>query len=266
MAETYMPEEISDKQRQVLEELVTLLENIRGSHTELVTVLIPAGTNIHQVSTQLFSEAGTAENIKSKQTRTSVVTALETIIRKLKEYKQTPQNGLAIFCGNVSEKEGGQDIQIWAYEPPKEMLEVTEIYGLLAIDRQQATIGALEGKQIKVIRVMTSGVPGKVRAGGQSSQRYHRVTEGLAKDFFKRVAETMKEIFFNMPKLKGILVGGPIPTKEEFLEQSELVTKLKEKVIAVKDIGYTGEHGLKELVELSEEDISQQELIKEKNM
>ncbi len=181
-----MPEEISDKERQVLEELVTLLGNIRGSHTELVTVLIPAGTNIHQVSTQLFSEAGTAENIKSKQTRTSVVTALETIIRKLKEYKQTPPNGLAIFCGNVSEKEGGQDIQIWAYEPPKalrirtyrcdktfvieplkEMLEVTEIYGLLAIDRQQATIGALEGRQIKVIRVMTSGVPGKVRAGGQ---------------------------------------------------------------------------------------------------
>ena len=280
-----MPEEISDKQRQVLEELVTLLENIRGSHTELVTVLIPAGTNIHQVSTQLFSEAGTAENIKSKQTRTSVVTALETIIRKLKEYKQTPQNGLAIFCGNVSEKEGGQDIQIWAYEPPKalrirtyrcdktfvieplkEMLEVTEIYGLLAIDRQQATIGALEGKQIKVIRVMTSGVPGKVRAGGQSSQRYHRITEGLAKDFFKRVAETMKEIFFNMPKLKGILVGGPIPTKEEFLEQSELVTKLKEKVIAVKDIGYVDEHGLKLLVEASHEDIKQQEFIKEREI
>ena len=254
-------------------------------HTELVTVLIPAGTNIHQVSTQLTSEAGTAANIKSKQTRTAVVTALETIIRKLKEYKQTPVRGLALFCGNTSEKEGIQDVQIWAYEPPKllrirmyrcdktfvidplkEMLEVTEIYGLLAIDRQQATIGILEGKQIKVLRVMTSGVPGKVRAGGQSSQRYHRITEGLAKEFFKRVADAMKEIFFEMSKLKGILVGGPIPTKEEFLEQSELVTKLKEKVIAVKDIGYVDEHGLKLLVEASEEDISQQEFIKEREI
>ena len=285
MAEKYIPIEMTDKQKQQLEELVNLLGSIKGSHTELVTVLIPAGTNIHQVSSQLAAEAGTAENIKSKATRTAVVTALETIIRKLKEYKQTPKNGLALFCGNVSEREGGQEIQIWAYEPPKplnvrmyrcdktfvieplkEMLEVTEIYGLLAIDRQQATIGILEGKQIKLIRTMTSGVPGKVRAGGQSSQRFHRITEGLAKDFFKRVAETMKEIFFEMPKLKGLLVGGPIPTKEEFLEQGELVTKLKEKVIAVKDIGYVDEHGLKLLVESSQEDISQQEFIKEKEI
>lgn len=285
MAEKYIPIEITPKQKQELEELVTLLGNIRGMHTELVTVLIPTGTNIHQVSTQLTSEAGTAENIKSKQTRTSVVDALETIIRKLKEYKQTPPHGLALFCGNVSEKEGVQDVQIWAYEPPKplrvriyrcdktfvieplrEMLQVTEVYGLLAIDRQQATIGILEGKQIKVLRVMTSGVPGKVRAGGQSSQRFHRITEGLAKEFFRRVAEAMKEIFFDMPKLEGILVGGPIPTKEEFLEEGELVTKLKEKVVAVKDIGYVDEHGLKLLVESSEEEISQQEFIKEKEI
>lgn len=277
--------EIEEKKKQELEELVSLLGGVRGSHTELVSVLIPAGTNIHQVSNQLNAEAGTAENIKSKATRTAVVTALETIVRKLKDFKQTPPNGLAIFCGNVSEKEGVQDIQIWAYEPPrplnvrlyrcdktfvieplKEMLEVQEVYGLLAIDRQEATIGVLEGKQIKVIRTLTSGVPGKVRAGGQSSQRFARITEGLAKEFFRRVSGAMKEIFFDMPKLKGILVGGPIPTKEEFLELGDLVTKLKEKVIAVKDIGYTDEHGLRLLVEASQEDISQQELVKEKDI
>lgn len=277
--------EITSKQKQQLQELVSLLGSIRGMHTELVTVLIPAGTNIYQVSNQLSAEASTADNIKSKATRTAVVTALETIIRKLKEYKQTPKNGLALYCGNVSEKEGGQDIQIWAYEPPKplnvriyrcdkvfvleplkEMLEVDEVFGLLVIDRQQATIGILEGKQIKVLRVLTSGVPGKVRAGGQSAQRFARVTEGLAKEFFRRVSEAMKEIFFDMPKLKGLLVGGPIPTKEDFLDEGELVTKLKEKVIAVKDIGYVDEHGLELLVEQSWEDIAQQELIKEKNI
>ena len=35
-----------DKKKQELEELLALLENIKGSHTELVTVLIPFGTNI----------------------------------------------------------------------------------------------------------------------------------------------------------------------------------------------------------------------------
>ena len=277
--------EISQKQKQELEDLVSLLESIKGMHTELVSVIIPVGTNINQVSNQLSAERSTAENIKSKQTRTAVTSALDMIIRKLKDFKQTPAHGLAVFCGNVSQKEGLQDIQIWAYEPPKplnvrtyrcdklfvieplkQMLEVDEVFGLLVIDRQQAMIGVLEGNQIKPLRTLTSGVPSKVRAGGQSSQRYHRITEGLAKEFFRRVAEAMKEILFVMPKLKGILVGGPIPTKDEFLEQGELVTALKEKVIAVKDLGYVDEHGLELLVEASQKDIAQQELIKEKDI
>ncbi|MCU0642391.1 MAG: peptide chain release factor aRF-1 [archaeon] len=277
--------EIGEKHRQELEELILKLESIRGRHTELVTVMIPAGFNKDAVVRQLEAERSTAENIKSKQTRSAVIDSLDTIIRELKKIKQTPPHGIAAFAGNVSEKEGAQDIQVWLYEPPralnvrlyrcdqrfiveplKEMLEVEEVYGLLVMDRREATIGLLEGKKIEVIRILTSGVPGKIKAGGQSAARFERLTESMAKDFFKRVAEAMKEIFFEMPKLKGILVGGPIPTKEEFLEYGDLVTKLKEKVIAIKDIGYVDEHGLKLLVEASEEDISQQELIKERNI
>ena len=277
--------EITGKQKQELEELVNLLGSIRGRHTELVTVMIPAGFNLSTVTRQLEYEKSTAANIKSKPTRTAVENSLERIIRELKNYKQTPANGLAIFCGNISKKEGVQDIELWVYEPPyplnvrlyhcdqtfvttplKEMLESREIYGLLVIDRQQATIGMLEGKQIKAITKLTSGVPGKVRAGGQSAARFSRITEGLAKEFFRRVSDEMKKVFFDMPRLKGILVGGPVPTKDEFLEEGNLVTQLKEKVIAVKDIGYVDEHGLELLVEESQRDISEQELIKEKNI
>src|SRR3989344_5518178 len=178
--------EIDQKKKQELEELVQLLGGIKGRHTELVSVMIPAGFNISSVVRQLEAEKSTAANIKSKQTRTAVSDSLERIIRELKNYKQTPPNGLAAFCGNVSDKEGVQDIRLWIYEPPvplnvrlyrcdqifiveplKEMLEAREVFGLLVIDRQEATIGMLEGKQIKVITHLTSGVPGKVRAGGQ---------------------------------------------------------------------------------------------------
>ncbi len=76
----------------------------------------------------------------------------------------------------------------------------------------------------------------------------------------------MKELFFDMPRLKGFLIGGPIPTKEEFIEEGHLVTKLKEKIISVKDIGYVDEHGLDLLVEASSEEISEQEIIKEKKI
>tara|TARA_Y100000034_G_C6790263_1_gene353796 strand:- start:200 stop:904 length:705 start_codon:yes stop_codon:yes gene_type:complete len=146
------------------------------------------------------------------------------------------------------------------------MLQTDEVYGLITIDRQLATLGLLEGKRIKILRKLTSGVPGKVRAGGQSSQRFHRITEGLAKDFFRRVAEEAKELFFDLPRLKGLLIGGPIPTKEEFLEEGHLVTKLKEKVIAVKDIGYVDEHGIELLVEESREDLAEQEIMMEKKV
>ncbi len=276
---------MDDKQKLELEEKLEELEAIRGRHTELVTVMIPADFNIHSVTKQLEAERSTAANIKSKQTRSAVIDSLDMIIREIKNIGRTPKNGIALFAGNVSEKEGVQDIHIWAIEPPKPLnvrmyrcdqtfvteplrniLQTDAVYGLLVIDRQEATIGLLEGKQIKVIRKLSSGVPGKVRAGGQSSQRYHRVTEGLAKEFFRKVADYMKEIFFDMPRLKGILVGGPIPTKEDFLDEGNLVTKLKEKVIAVKDIGYVDEHGLKLLVESSQEDIAEQEIIKEKKI
>ena len=113
---------------------------------------------------------------------------------------------------------------------------------------------------------MTSGIPSKVRAGGQSSQRFHRITEGLTKDFYKRIADTMKKIFFEMPKLKGILVGGPIPTKDEFLDNEYLVTKLREKVIGRIDIGGSDESGLKELVKKSQDILASQEIIHEKKL
>jgi len=268
-----------------LDELIETLGKIRGRHTELVTVMIPSGANIYTTADQIAAEGSTADNIKSKTVRKNVTDALEMIGRELKKYKQTPPNGMAIFCGNVSEKEGQNDLKLWIIEPPqplktrlyrcdqvfvieplKEMREVQEVYGLLVMDRKEATIGVLEGKQIRMIRKMSSGVPGKIRAGGQSAQRFERVTEGLAKEFFRRVSESMKEIFFDMPKLKGIILGGPVPTKEEFLEQGQLVTKLKEKVIGVKDIGNTDESGLEDLVVASQDILSQQEIIKEKKL
>jgi len=99
-----------------------------------------------------------------------------------------------------------------------------------------------------------------------SSQRFHRITEGLTKEFYKRIAEEMKKIFFEMPKLKGILVGGPVPTKDEFLEGEYLVTKLAQKVIGRVDIGGSDESGFKELVEKSKEILADQEIIHEKNI
>ena len=89
--------EISEKQREELEELVDLLGGIKGSHTELVSVLIPAGQNINLVQRQLEAEKSTAKNIKSASTRKNVGNALDKITRQLKEYKN-PRTGDFCMC------------------------------------------------------------------------------------------------------------------------------------------------------------------------
>ncbi|MFH1801618.1 MAG: peptide chain release factor aRF-1 [archaeon] len=268
-----------------LEDILEELKQHRGRHTELISVLIPADYDVNSVQRQLEAEKSTAKNIKSTSTRKNVIDALEKIVRYLKTLKQTPKNGLAIYSGNVSKVEGQDDLQLWVIEPPMQlktrlyrcdkefvveplenMLEVEEVFGLLVMDRKEATIGLLEGKRIEVLQKMTSGIPSKVRAGGQSSQRFHRITEGMTKEFYKRVAEEMKKIFFDMPKLKGILIGGPIPTKDEFIDGEYLATKLREKIIGRVDIGDSDESGLHELVEKSYEILADQEMMQEKKL
>ena len=88
----------------------------------------------------------------------------------------------------------------------------------------------------------------------------------MAKEFFRKIAEVAKTEFFHLKELKGILVGGPGPTKEDFRKEGQLVTELKEKVIAVKDIGYADEHGLKLLVEDSADVLAKQEIYQEKKL
>ena len=270
-----------DELQEVLEEL----KKHRGRATELITVYISAGYDVNAVQRQLEAEKSTSKNIKSTSTRKNVTEALEKIVRHLKEFKRTPENGLAIFCGNVSKVEGQDDLQLWSVEPPaplkmrlyrcdkefvlealEEQLEVAEIYGLLVMDRKEATIGVLIGKRIEILKKMTSGVPSKVRAGGQSSQRFHRITEGLTKDFYKRIASETKNEFFGNKKLKGIIVGGPVPTKDEFLDNEYLPTQLQEKVIGRVDIGGTDESGIKELVQKSQNLLASQEIMYEKKV
>ena len=270
------------------EELVNVLEELgkhKGRATELISVYIPAGYDVNSVQRQLEAEKSTAKNIKSTATRKNVGEALDKIVRFLKDFKKTPENGMAVFAGNISKKEGQSDLQLWNIEPPQplkirlyrcdkefvlevlqDQLEIDEVFGLLVMDRKEATIGILEGKRIEMLHNMSSGIPSKVRAGGQSSQRFHRITEGLTKDFYKRIAEEIKKIFFENKKLKGILVGGPVPTKDEFLDGKYLQTQLQDKVIGVKDIGNTDESGLKDLVTASQDVLAEQEVIHEKKI
>lgn len=276
---------LTSKQKAELEEFVSRMKAYRARHTELITVYVPKGFDSNHITRQLESEKSTAANIKSTSTRKNVQEALESLIRVTKGMRQTPKNGVGLFAGNVSHIEGQDNFITEAFEPPQElnvrlyrcdqtfvldpldeMLQEKELFGLVVIERNEATIGLLIGKKIKVLHHFDSYIPGKTNKGGQSAARYARIREGMAKEFFRKIAEVTKQEFFNLKDLKGILVGGPGPTKEDFLKEGNLVTELKEKVLGVKDIGYADEHGLELLVESSADLLAEQEIHIEKKL
>ena len=277
---------ISSKQKFELTKFVKELEKHRGRHTEFVTVYVPSGYDINKIINHLSQEQGTASNIKSTATRKNVEDALERMIQHLRLYKQTPPNGLAAFSGNIAEREGQSDVQVWSVEPPvplnlrlyrcdktfvvepmRDMMEVKEVYGLVTMDRRECTIAFLKGKTIIPLAHETSNVPGKTRAGGQSAARYGRLREDAAKDFYKKVAETIKDNFFEVKDLKGIIIGGPGPSKYELVEKHDYITtELKRKIIGIKDISYTDAFGLQELVDKSEDLLANEAIMGEKKL
>ncbi len=268
-----------------LKAMIAELEKIRGRHTELVSVYVPAGFNLTKVVDQIRSEQSTAQNIKSKSVRKNVLSALESITQHLKLYKQTPEKGLVIFAGNVSDKEGVADIELWALEPHepvrtrlyrcdqifvldplKEMVREREVYGVIVVDKGDAAIGMLRGKRLDMLKRMDSIVPGKTKAGGWSANRYARIREGLLNDFLKKVGEVATSNFKQVPELIGIIIAGPGPIKEDFAEGDFLEYTLKAKILGTVNTAYTGEYGLKEAVDRAEDLIAEASVIKEKRI
>jgi len=277
--------ESKEKKLKKLKALVDELKGIRGRHTELVTVYVPAGFNLDKTTEQIKQEQSTAQNIKSKAVRKNVLSALEKIIQHLKLYKKTPENGLAIFCGNVSDKDGVTDIELWSIEPPepvknkiywcgqnfildslKEMVKEKEVYGLIVVDKSEAEIGLLKGKKIETVKHMESIVPGKTKKGGWSQARYSRIREGLLNDFLKSVGDIATSKFKELSELKGVIISGPGPIKEEFEKGDFLGYEIRAKVLGVIHTSYGGEYGLRETVEKSDELISQSSVVREEKI
>jgi peptide chain release factor subunit 1 len=147
------------------------------------------------------------------------------------------------------------------------MLKDKKVYGLIVLDRREATIGLLRGKRIEVLDYKTSNVPGKHRQGGQSSVRFERLREIAINEFYKRVGDAASEAFLpHKDQLEGILIGGPSPTKEEFYKGEYLHHELQKKVIGLFDVGYTDESGLYELVEKAQDKLHELDLIREKRL
>ena len=256
--------------RYKLNKMLRDLSGITGHGTELVTVYIPPRRPIFEVIAQLRNEAGTASNIKSDLTRTHVQDALSRTVEHLKLFKETPENGMAIFCGAIPNSKGigNEKIELYSVNPPKpiqinlyrcddhfwtdhirDMLKDDRTIGLLAIDTQEAGLGIVSGDRWQVIDSLTSGVAGKHRQGGQSARRFERLRDNELNEFYHRIADHAYKVFLEQYKISGMIVGGPGPTKENFLKEEYLDYRLQKNIIATIDCSYSGDEGIREILD-----------------
>ncbi|MEA4957779.1 hypothetical protein SDC9_33926 [bioreactor metagenome] len=278
--------EVSSKELYEFKRTLKELSEKKGRGTELVSVYIPPDRQLSDVTKHMREELSQSANIKSKQTKKNVQSAIEVIVQRLRLFKKPPEKGLVLFVGMVpkggpgTEKmetfvfEPPEPIQTYTYhcnsefflEPLQHMMDVKEVYGLAVIDRKEATIATLKGKRVDIMKHLTSGVPGKHKAGGQSQRRFDRLIDLAAHEFKKRIGEHMNDAFLGIEDLKGIILGGPGHTKEEFLKGDYLQYELKNKVIATVDTSYTGEFGIREVIDKSMDILEEMDVMQEKQL
>jgi peptide chain release factor subunit 1 len=263
-----------------------MLASKEGRGTELITLYVPPGRRIHEVMANLREEYGTASNIKSRTTRKNVQDAIDRVSQRLKLFKEPPKNGLVIFCGAIPrDGPGTEKMETYVLEPPEPinvyfyrcdakfhteplMAMVTErdAFGVIVIDSQEATVATVRGQRMEILQEFTSGIPGKHRAGGQSARRFERIREQAMNDYFRRVASHSYESLSKVQGLKGIILGGPGPTKYDFEEGDYLNYMLKEKILATIDTSYVSDQGVEEIISKSQEILKGVRYLEEKRL
>ncbi len=278
--------QMSEMEKYKFRRALEQIEAAEGRGTELVSVYIPPNRPIFDVTNYLRGEISQSSNIKSQTTRKHVQQAIESCISRIKGYRMPPANGLVVFAGHKQIGADQTEMVAFVLEPPEavqsflyrcdskfyteplhEMMTEKELYGLVVIDRAEATVGLLRGKRIEVLKNMQSLVPSKHRMGGQSARRFERLIEIAAHEWYEKVAGVMTDAFLSRPEIKGILVGGPGYTKEYFATQDYIHHELKKKILEpYLDTGYTDEYGLRELVEKARSVLSDLDLMREKTL
>tara|TARA_B110000014_G_scaffold180740_1_gene130088 strand:+ start:923 stop:2128 length:1206 start_codon:yes stop_codon:yes gene_type:complete len=262
------------------------LSSKTGKGTELVSLYIPPKKALHEVLNSLREEYGTATNIKSDSTRNHVQDALTKTQQRLKLFKKTPENGIVLFVGSLMTNGPGSE-QVFVNEiiPPRpvqtylyrcddhfhlehlmDMIKEVDLIGIISIDSTEAGLGVLTGAKLVVDEIITSGVGGKTRAGGQSARRYERLREMNLSGYYNRVAAHAKKLFLEQNKIKGLIISGPGPTKDSFLKSDYLDYRLREKILSEVDGAYSGAEGVREAVDKSSDVLKDMRVIEEKKL
>lgn len=272
-----------------VKKLIQKLDSVRGAGTSMISLVIPSGDQVARYTKKLTEEYGTAENIKSRVNRLSVLSAITSAKEKLKLYPRAPPNGLVVYTGTVIAEDLKEKKLSIAFEPYKpintslyhcdnkfhtemlsELLECDLKYGFIVMDGSGTLYGTLSGNTRTVLHKFTVELPKKHGRGGQSSVRFARLRMEKRHNYLRKVAEGCVQHFINqadsMPNVSGLILAGLADFKNDLYGSDMFDQRLKRIVVDVVDTSYGFENGFSQAIELSAERLKDVKFIKEKKL
>jgi peptide chain release factor subunit 1 len=272
-----------------LKRLIKQLENASGNGTSMISLIVKPGDDINRVKKMLDEEAGTASCIKSRVNRQSVLSAITSTTQKLKQYNRTPNNGLIIYCGEVTTEDGKEKKVTIDLEPFKpihtsmylcdnkfhcedlaELLESDDKFGFIIMDGNGTLYGTLQGNHREVLHKFSVDLPKKHGRGGQSALRFARLRLEKRHNYLRKVAELATQMFIpngERPGITGLVVAGSAEFKQD-LTTSDLWDQRLDAILIkpLLDVSYGGENGFNQAIELSSETLKNVKFVQEKKL
>merc|ERR1711916_152199 len=256
-----------------LKRLIQNLESARGNGTSMITLIAPPGDQISQLTRLLTDEQGSASNIKSRVNRLSVLSAITSALQRLKQMSSVPENGLALFTGNVVLSDGKEKKVTYVIEPHRplntslymcdsrfhvdalrDLLSNDDSFGFIIVDGNGVLYGKLTGNHKETLHKFTVELPKKHGRGGQSAVRFARLRMEARHNYVRKVAEHAVKHFItnDRPNVQGIILAGSADFKNELAKSDLFDPRLLEVVIKT--------------IELSAESLANVALVKEKKL
>ncbi|KAL0477505.1 peptide chain release factor subunit 1 [Acrasis kona] len=204
---------------------------------------------------------------------------MSTVISRLKLFRTTPTNGLAVFCGLVNDDndQGRKKMKkvivvvepIYSIkhdlyhcdskfhvEPLLDQLEEHtrgDSYGFIILTGSGTLYATIQGDTPKILHSFSEELPKKHNKGGQSQSRFARNRQIAIKHYLSQIGEKATKNFIdegtNLPAVKGIFIAGAANLKDEFFNGNYLDERIKKITLKVITVCYGGEIGLREAVE-----------------
>merc|ERR1711934_801497 len=267
--------------------LIKSLEEARGNGTSMISLILPPKDDVARANKMLGDEFGTAQNIKSRVNRLSVLSAIKSTQERLKLYNRVPTNGLVLYCGTILTEDGKEKKVTIDFEPFKpintslylcdnkfhtealnDLLQSDDRFGFIVMDGNGCLYGTISGNTREILHKFSVELPKKHGRGGQSALRFARLRMEKRHNYVRKVAELCTQLFItnDKPNVEGLILAGLADFKNDLLSSDLFDQRLKPKVIKVVDVSYGGENGLNQAIELAAEALGNVKFIQEKRL